>query len=39
MEETSDLLRNLKATESKILLEEFNAHVENDTGVWKVVIG
>jgi len=37
--ETSDALRRVETKESTIPLEGCNAHVENDAGVWKSVIG
>ena len=39
MEEISYAMRRDKTNESTILLEDLNAHVGNDAGVWKGVIG
>jgi len=37
--ETSDVLRRVKVNESTIYLEDFNAHVVKDAGVWRGVVG
>jgi len=39
VKQISETQRRVKTNKSTILLGDFNAHVGNDTGVWKYVIG
>ena len=39
LEENSNALRKAKLNKSKMLLGGFSAHVRNDAGVWKGMIG
>jgi len=39
VKEISDVLRRLKTNECVIFWGDFNAHVGNDTGVWRGMIG
>ena len=39
MEEIGDALRRVKTNEATVFSGDFNAHVGNDSGVWRDVIG